>query len=173
MAEIANPLHVERIVPIYKQALIFLIDNDTDRVNAYLEKKYRGHVPKNMVTSRVNAGAFKLVAVDDSDCVFVLWLKFWDGGTALQRGRLAHEAMHIAIGILHYVGYVPPLKPRNSEPICYLLDYIVRTCYEEIDKWQREEAKKRKHGRKVSARKSRRKGRSARRRNRRSAPGKR
>jgi hypothetical protein len=140
--KITTPLYARINVPIYRQSIFFVIDENVERVEKWFQKELKttATLPPSLRSEGTNAGAFAFEK--DGRLEFVIWMKWW-AGNASAIGRLSHECAHSTIQILNHAGYTPRMKPRYSEPFCYLLDHIVRSCLLEIETWQRKESKKR------------------------------
>lgn len=129
--KLSFPIHADIDIPIYRQRFLFLVEKDIEPGYQWIEKTLGSKVARSAIISEesVNAAAFGLER--NGDRAFVVWLKSWDSN-AKSYGRLAHECLHATIQILAYINYCPRLRPRFSEPICYLHDSIMRLCVEQI-----------------------------------------
>jgi len=127
------PMHCDLYIEVYRLRFLFLVDDNLARGFNWIDKTLDVELDRSnaIVESVCVAAAFGIPYNGGNNRCFVVWMKFWDHD-AYSIARLSHECLHAAIHILSYVGYRPKLRPRFSEPICYLQDTLMRMCLEKI-----------------------------------------
>lgn len=120
-------------VDVYAVPFYFLVDDDIERGGDWLRQQTES--PDLYLPSLLQDKTFAGIAFDPRNArgyrVFVVWLKEFEPPD--DYGRLAHECVHAAFQMLHFINHRPRLKPRDSEPIAYLVDYLVRCAVTAIE----------------------------------------
>lgn len=158
--KIEAPLAVPILIEPYKQTLFFIIDDDMERVEAWLSQQIKEEITLSKYTKQValSGCAFGLENKAKGQLRFVVLLKSWQDDER-SIGRLAHECLHCTIQLLDIIGYRPKLKPKYSEPIAYQFEAIFRDCLIAVEMWKQRahvearRTRKAKAARRVSGRK--------------------
>lgn len=154
VVKIDEPLAISIPVEVYKQALFFFIDDDSDRVENWIRQRLKDDnvsLTEYSKSPTNNACAFRITNEARGVTVFVVWLKWWvDGDRSL--GRLSHELIHVTADIFDYIGWTPKFAPDDTEPIAYLHESLFRDCLTAVDQWKQRahaKAKREKHTRRI------------------------
>lgn len=85
-------------------------------------------VKKHLKIDHENIGCFDACyfKVDEEDLDYHVWIGL------NKPGVIAHEAKHVVNAI--FVDICAELDPRNDEPECYLLEWVVEKIHDVIDR---------------------------------------
>jgi hypothetical protein len=108
---------------------VTLLEGSVELTNLYLEKKYGLN---DLVKKKHSASAISITDTFGGHTVFVIYAGLGDKEPIDYLRDLYHECLHMAYWMLDECKV--KITPDNSEPLCYLQEYLVRECWGHLRK---------------------------------------
>lgn len=109
--------------PIYNMDIRVVVNVDSETYRAWVRKEYGADVDTSLA-----AGMYSCLH-DGSRHVHLVWVGTYDDTIENQK-ILAHEVLHLAIGVLGVIGL--PLNDSMEESLTYYFTYLLGQCWEKL-----------------------------------------